>query len=104
MADITIYTTMLCPYCYRAKGLLQQKGASYTEIDVGMDADKRQEMTGWADGAADFYRRYPCRRLRRSFRTGGRGQVRCHAGRLIGRVRFNVLSEQEFHRRLCADA
>ena len=50
MADITIYTTMLCPYCYRAKGLLQQKGASYTEIDVGMDADKRQEMTQRAQG------------------------------------------------------
>lgn len=50
MADITIYTTMLCPYCYRAKGLLDQKGASYTEIDVGMDADKRQEMTQRAHG------------------------------------------------------
>ncbi len=50
MADITIYTTMLCPYCYRAKGLLDQKGASYTEIDVGMDADKRQEMTQRAQG------------------------------------------------------
>lgn len=50
MADITIYTTMLCPYCYRAKGLLEQKGASYTEIDVGMDADKRQEMTQRAHG------------------------------------------------------
>lgn len=50
MADITIYTTMLCPYCYRAKSLLKQKGASYTEIDVGMDADKRQEMTQRAQG------------------------------------------------------
>ncbi|MGB6087814.1 glutaredoxin 3, partial [Parvibaculum sp.] len=44
------YTTMLCPYCYRAKSLLKQKGASYTEIDVGMDADKRQEMTERAHG------------------------------------------------------
>lgn len=50
MANITIYTTMLCPYCYRAKSLLKQKGASYTEIDVGMDADKRQEMTERAHG------------------------------------------------------
>lgn len=50
MADITIYTTMLCPYCYRAKSLLKQKGASYTEIDVGMDANKRQEMTERAHG------------------------------------------------------
>ncbi|PKQ03971.1 MAG: glutaredoxin 3, partial [Alphaproteobacteria bacterium HGW-Alphaproteobacteria-10] len=44
MADVTIYTTLLCPYCFRAKGLLQKKGVSYTEIDVGMDAGKRREM------------------------------------------------------------
>ncbi|MEP2827704.1 glutaredoxin 3 [Parvibaculum sp.] len=50
MADVTIYTTMLCPYCHRAKSLLEKKGVSFTEIDVGMDADKRQEMTRRADG------------------------------------------------------
>lgn len=50
MPDVTIYTTMLCPYCYRAKGLLAKKGVSFTEIDVGMDGDKRSEMTERADG------------------------------------------------------
>lgn len=50
MADVTIYTTMLCPYCHRAKSLLEKKGVSFTEIDVGMDADKRQEMTNRAHG------------------------------------------------------
>ncbi|HCX67461.1 glutaredoxin 3 [Parvibaculum sp.] len=50
MADVTIYTTMLCPYCHRAKSLLQKKGISFTEIDVGMDADKRKEMTRRAHG------------------------------------------------------
>lgn len=50
MADVTIYTTMLCPYCFRAKGLLEKKGVSFTEIDVGMDAGKRQEMTNRAHG------------------------------------------------------
>ena len=44
MANVTIYTTMMCPYCYRAKDLLGQKGVSYDEIDVGMDADLRKEM------------------------------------------------------------
>lgn len=50
MADVTIYTTMLCPYCFRAKGLLEQKGISFTEVDVGMDADKRREMMQRAHG------------------------------------------------------
>ena len=50
MADVTIYTTMLCPFCYRAKGLLQKKGVSFTEIDVGMDPDKRREMMSRAHG------------------------------------------------------
>ena len=50
MSDVTIYTTMLCPYCYRAKGLLAEKGVAFTEIDVGMDGDRRSEMTARADG------------------------------------------------------
>lgn len=51
MANVTIYTTMMCPYCYRAKDLLGQKGVSYDEIDVGMDADLRKEMMKRAGGA-----------------------------------------------------
>ncbi|HMM15561.1 MAG TPA: glutaredoxin 3 [Parvibaculum sp.] len=50
MADVTIYTTMLCPYCHRAKALLGSKGVAFKEIDVGMDADKRDEMTRLAGG------------------------------------------------------
>ncbi|NIJ42296.1 glutaredoxin 3 [Parvibaculum indicum] len=50
MADVTIYTTMLCPYCHRAKALLGKKGISFTEIDVGMDSDKRREMMQRAHG------------------------------------------------------
>ncbi len=50
MANVTIYTTMLCPYCFRAKALLEQKGVAYDEIDVGMDADKRAEMEERANG------------------------------------------------------
>ncbi len=42
--SITIYTTPICPYCYRAKALLDQKGVAYTEINVMMDPAKRQEM------------------------------------------------------------
>lgn len=50
MADVTIYTTMMCPYCYRAKKLLTDKGVAFTEIDVGMDPDLRSEMTRKAGG------------------------------------------------------
>lgn len=50
MAQVEIYTTMMCPYCYRAKALLDQKGAAYKEIDVGMDPDLRKQMMERAGG------------------------------------------------------
>lgn len=50
MADITIYTTFLCPYCARAKSLLDKKGAKYNEIDVSYDAALREAMTAKAGG------------------------------------------------------
>lgn len=51
MADVTIYTTMMCPYCHRAKHLLKEKGVSFKEIDVGMDPDLRREMMSRAGGS-----------------------------------------------------
>mgnify|MGYP002629880017 FL=1 len=44
MAKIEIYTTPFCGYCARAKGLLDDKGAAYEEVDVMMDEKKRAEM------------------------------------------------------------
>jgi glutaredoxin 3 len=44
MAKIEIYTTPFCGYCARAKGLLDDKGAAYDEMDVMMDDKKRTEM------------------------------------------------------------
>ena len=44
MAKIEIYTSENCPYCWRAKSLLSQKKASFTEIRVDQDKNKRQEM------------------------------------------------------------
>ncbi|CAN5916769.1 glutaredoxin 3 [soil metagenome] len=44
MAKIEIYTTPICGYCARAKGLLDRKGASYEETDVMEDDGKRSEM------------------------------------------------------------
>lgn len=51
MQSVTIYTTMLCPYCHRAKALLAHKGADFDEIDVTMDPKGRQAMTQKAGGA-----------------------------------------------------
>ena len=50
MADVTIYTTSICPYCHRAKQLLSRKGVAYHEIDVGRDPDLRDEMMDRAGG------------------------------------------------------
>ena len=44
MAKIEIYTTPWCGYCALAKGLLENKGAAYDEMDVMEDVAKRAEM------------------------------------------------------------
>lgn len=44
MRRITIYTTPICPFCVRAKALLQKKGAEFEEVDVFMDGRAREEM------------------------------------------------------------
>jgi glutaredoxin 3 len=41
---VEIYTTPICPYCFRAKRLLDAKGVTYREIDVMGDNEKRGEM------------------------------------------------------------
>ncbi len=43
MKNITIYTTNTCPYCVRAKALLNKKNAIFTEINVE-DEQKRNKM------------------------------------------------------------
>ena len=49
-AGVVLYTAAPCPYCSRARRLLDAKGVSYTEIDVGVDVSKRREMTELAGG------------------------------------------------------
>lgn len=48
---VDIYTTFTCPFCYRAKHLLDSKGVKYNEFDVSMGGPKRQEMLTRAPGA-----------------------------------------------------
>lgn len=41
MAKVIVYSTQVCPYCVRAKQLLQRKGIAYDEVDVGRDQAER---------------------------------------------------------------
>ncbi len=50
MPLVEIYTTRYCPFCYAAKALLKRKGVNYSEIDVGGDWERRQEMIQRANG------------------------------------------------------
>jgi glutaredoxin 3 len=50
MADVTLYSTRFCPYCFAAKRLLTQKGVEFEEIDVSFDPQLRRTMTEKAGG------------------------------------------------------
>ena len=50
MSAVEIYTTPFCPFCVRAKGLLDRKGVAYREIDVFRDPSARKEMSKRAEG------------------------------------------------------
>ncbi len=50
MASVEIYTKATCPYCIRAKRLLDMKKVEYREISVDFDRDARDEMIDRAHG------------------------------------------------------
>ncbi len=39
MAKVKVYTTNYCPYCKKAKSLLDQLGADFEEIDITENED-----------------------------------------------------------------
>jgi glutaredoxin 3 len=47
---IAIYTTASCPYCHRAKALLNKRGLPFEEISVDGDQAARAAMTARANG------------------------------------------------------
>ena len=51
MPKVEIYTKFGCPYCHRAKRLLDSKGAAYEEYDITLGGPKRAEMLERAPGA-----------------------------------------------------
>jgi glutaredoxin 3 len=50
MAQVEIYTTPLCPYCWRAKRMLESKGVAFVEIDLWQEPERRGEMVERAAG------------------------------------------------------
>lgn len=54
MADIVIYTKPGCPYCSRAKALLERKGADYQEIVASNHPALKAEMVEKSGGKATF--------------------------------------------------
>ena len=39
-----MYSTAWCPYCARARALLERKGIAFREVDIETDAALRAEM------------------------------------------------------------
>lgn len=50
MPTVEVYATPFCPYCARAKRLLDGKGVTYTEIDLYVEPTRRGEMVTRAGG------------------------------------------------------
>ncbi len=49
-AKVEIYTWRFCPFCIRAKALLDRKGVAYTEYAIDGDQQARAAMSERADG------------------------------------------------------
>ncbi len=47
---VEVYTTTYCPYCVRAKLLLDKKGIRYTEIDVTGKEEERMKLVEKSGG------------------------------------------------------
>ena len=48
--DIVLYSTAWCPYCLRARALLERKGLPFREIKVDEDPAEREAMLARSGG------------------------------------------------------
>ena len=48
--DIVVYSTGWCPYCVRARALLERKGLPFREIKVDEDPAEREAMLARSGG------------------------------------------------------
>ena len=50
MANVTVYTTKVCPYCTRAKQLLKSKNVEFEEVDISNDPELRMQVVEKSGG------------------------------------------------------
>jgi glutaredoxin 3 len=50
MTAIRMYTKDYCPYCMKAKALLEQKKQTYTELRIDLHPQLRDEMITQSNG------------------------------------------------------
>lgn len=50
MSKVEVYTWSRCPFCIRAKALLDRKGVEYTEYCIDGDERARSQMAQRANG------------------------------------------------------
>ena len=50
MSKVEIYTWQYCPFCIRAKALLDQKGINFQEYSIDGDQEARSIMVDRANG------------------------------------------------------
>ena len=53
---VEIYTWKFCPFCIRAKGLLNKKGVNFQEYAIDGDDEAREAMSARAAGRRDSRR------------------------------------------------
>jgi glutaredoxin 3 len=51
MKKIEIFTTNYCPFCLKAKSLLNKKKIKFTEVDISNNDALREKMSAMANGA-----------------------------------------------------
>lgn len=44
MAQVKIFSSPTCPYCYTLKAFLDERGIKYEDVDVATDEKAREEM------------------------------------------------------------
>ena len=50
MVEVIMYSTGYCPYCTRARALLEQKKVGFTDIRVDLHPELRDEMISKSGG------------------------------------------------------
>ena len=53
-ANVEIYTWTYCPFCIRAKALLEKKGVSFQEHCIDGDESAREKMAQRANGKSSL--------------------------------------------------